>query len=217
MTRDGLLLVRGLDAGADNYITKPYDDKYLLSIAESLISHDRKERIQETPEGLEVVLAGEKHLITSGRKEILNLLLSTYENAIQQNRILNQTELALEALNSQLEERVKERTAELSAEVAERKRVELELRKLTTAIDHSINLVLVTDRAGGIEYVNPKFEGVTGYRAEEAQGSTLQLLVSEDPAKNMASCGIRSKMGIPGGGFSNAERRTVTSSGSIAS
>ena len=53
------------------------------------------------------------------------------------------------------------------------------VRKLWQAIEQSADLVLITDRAGVIEYVNPAFEALTGYSREEAIGQTSRLLKSE--------------------------------------
>lgn len=46
----------------------------------------------------------------------------------------------------------------------------LELRKLTLAIEQSGSIVEITDAAGLIQYVNPRFVEVTGYTADEVLG-----------------------------------------------
>ncbi|MBI5588432.1 MAG: PAS domain-containing protein, partial [Deltaproteobacteria bacterium] len=55
-------------------------------------------------------------------------------------------------------------------DISERKKAEFELKKLSMAIEHSVNIVFITDKNGVIEYVNPMFEEVTGYSREEALG-----------------------------------------------
>jgi PAS domain S-box-containing protein len=52
------------------------------------------------------------------------------------------------------------------------------LKKLSFAIDQIANVVIITNKAGIIEYVNPKFVEVTGYQQEEAIGQTPHLLKS---------------------------------------
>ena len=64
------------------------------------------------------------------------------------------------------------------ADITERKRAERELRKLSRAIEESPAAVVITDAEGVIEYVNPKFEAVTGYPASEVLGNTPRLLKS---------------------------------------
>jgi signal transduction histidine kinase/ActR/RegA family two-component response regulator len=70
--------------------------------------------------GLEIVFSGQKHFITADRLQILNLLLSTYEAAIDRNKelsstrdMLRQTNAQLQQLTRELEDRVRVRTREL--------------------------------------------------------------------------------------------------------
>lgn len=80
-------IIKGLDCGADNYVTKPYRMAYLVQRMESLL---------QTPLGgdeddvleLEVTLAGTKYNVRSGRQQVLNLLVSTFENAVEKNQEL---------------------------------------------------------------------------------------------------------------------------------
>jgi PAS domain S-box-containing protein len=55
-----------------------------------------------------------------------------------------------------------------------------ELRKLSQATENSPASVVVTDKNGTIEYVNPRFSEVTGYSAEEAIGQNPRVLKSGD-------------------------------------
>lgn len=63
-----------------------------------------------------------------------------------------------------------------------RKDSEAELRKLRRAVEQSPNIVIVTDRSGIIEFVNPKFSEVTGYDVEEAIGKNPRFLGSGEMA-----------------------------------
>lgn len=47
-----------------------------------------------------------------------------------------------------------------------------------TILDNADTMVVRTDRAGRILYVNPAFSAITGYSAAEAVGGTLRLLRS---------------------------------------
>lgn len=102
-------IIRGLDAGADNYVTKPYDTGYLLARIEALRSTPVATGEHDGPE-LSVSLAGQTYRVKSGRQQVLNLLISTFENAVEKNRELHrmneQLTLAKEKLtqwNAQLE------------------------------------------------------------------------------------------------------------------
>ena len=70
------------------------------------------------------------------------------------------------------------RTAELSAEIAERQRTEQELRRFSIAIEQSGDSVFITDTRGIIRYVNKAFETTTGYGRDEAIGRTPRILRS---------------------------------------
>jgi len=81
-------IIRGLRAGADNYLTKPYEVPFLLGRIQSLLEAPSKLTSHDPPDpqkGLEVTLAGKRHVITSDGQQILNLLMSTFENAVQKN------------------------------------------------------------------------------------------------------------------------------------
>lgn len=54
-----------------------------------------------------------------------------------------------------------------------------ELQKLRTAIEHSPISVVITNKEGKIEYVNPYFSKITGYSESEAIGENPRILKSE--------------------------------------
>jgi two-component system cell cycle sensor histidine kinase/response regulator CckA len=62
-------------------------------------------------------------------------------------------------------------------------RQEDRLRQLLRAVEQSPASIVITDTAGSIQYVNPRFEQVTGYSASEAVGQNPRILKSgEMPA-----------------------------------
>jgi PAS domain S-box-containing protein len=59
-----------------------------------------------------------------------------------------------------------------------RQSAEEQLRKLSRAVEQSADVVMITDRNGIIEYVNPAFETLSGYARDEAIGQTPRILKS---------------------------------------
>ena len=53
------------------------------------------------------------------------------------------------------------------------------LQKLRRSVEQSPDLVMITNSAGILEYVNPAFEKLTGYTGEEVLGQTLGILKSD--------------------------------------
>ena len=60
----------------------------------------------------------------------------------------------------------------------EQKINEQELKKFSTAIEQSANVILITDSKGNINYVNPKFTEVTGFTSKEVIGKNPRILNS---------------------------------------
>lgn len=63
-------------------------------------------------------------------------------------------------------------------DITERKQAEDQLRQLSSAVEHSPAAIMITDRNGKIEYVNPKFTVVNGYTLEEVRGKNPHILKS---------------------------------------
>ncbi|GFO67812.1 hypothetical protein GMLC_13910 [Geomonas limicola] len=63
-------------------------------------------------------------------------------------------------------------------DITARKQSEDQLRTLSLAVEQSPSMVIITDTAGTIEYVNHKFVEVTGYSSAEAVGQNPRLLKS---------------------------------------
>lgn len=67
------------------------------------------------------------------------------------------------------------------SQIQENRRVTEEIRKLSHAVEQSFSALLITDLAGTIEYVNPRFTEIAGYSAEEVIGKNPRILSAHDP------------------------------------
>jgi sigma-B regulation protein RsbU (phosphoserine phosphatase) len=111
-------IIKGLAAGADNYITKPYDIKFLIARIEDLRSNPVQDVDLESSSTIPVTIGGQVYEVRSGRQQTLNLLVSVFENAVEKNKELHRSNehlilareklsawnTQLESLNSQLNE-----------------------------------------------------------------------------------------------------------------
>ncbi len=66
----------------------------------------------------------------------------------------------------------------LRREIDAHRLTEFELRKLSSAVEHSPVSIIITDERGCFEYVNPKFTELTGYGFHELDGKTPRILKS---------------------------------------
>ncbi|HVA85257.1 MAG TPA: PAS domain-containing protein, partial [Candidatus Saccharimonadales bacterium] len=63
-------------------------------------------------------------------------------------------------------------------DITERVAAEAERARLTAAIEQTSDSVVITDLTGSIEYANPAFEAVSGYRRDEVIGQNPRILQS---------------------------------------
>jgi PAS domain S-box-containing protein len=66
----------------------------------------------------------------------------------------------------------------ISRDVTEERRAELEMRKLSRAIEQTPSSIVITDLNGAIEYVNPHFTQTTGYSLDEVRGKNPRMFKS---------------------------------------
>ncbi len=64
----------------------------------------------------------------------------------------------------------------VSRDISERKKSEQRAKILTTAIEQNPAAIIITNKKGTIEYVNPQFSKITGYLSTEAIGKNPHIL-----------------------------------------
>jgi CheY-like chemotaxis protein len=95
-------VVKAINTGADYFVPKPYDEKYLISKIKSILATKALFGNGDNKETMEVVVDGIQHTITASRHQILNLFLSTYDAVIQKNNELEEAQRKLREMQSQL-------------------------------------------------------------------------------------------------------------------
>jgi len=122
-------IAQGLAAGADYYLTKPYNESLLLSTVASILSNPEMFTADNGQSLLEIKAKNKIIKASVSPQKILNFLFSTYENLLFQNRSIIKTKNELRTVNNTLEERIKEKTRSLGMEIEQRKNAQETLKR----------------------------------------------------------------------------------------
>lgn len=165
-------VLEGLACGADNFISKPYNENYLLSNVENIILNIKLRQNERVRVGVEIDFKGKNRFITADQQQMLSMLISTYEAAVNRNNELLHAQEELTAMNEQLEDLVQKRTAELIQEIAERKAA---AERLSLARDI---LVLLNRSDTGADTIRELLSMIKNYTGFEA--IAIRLREKED-------------------------------------
>ncbi len=96
-------VIKGLQANADNFISKPYTEEFLIErISDMLLNREMRKAAGNVEIPTEIYFAGQKHQLNSNKTNVLDLLLSTYYNAINKNKELQEKNEQLNTLHKKL-------------------------------------------------------------------------------------------------------------------
>jgi two-component system cell cycle response regulator len=156
-------ILRALEARADSYLTKPFDEKYLLSRIQTLLAFPPSPDNDEAPDSLEVNIRGMRHRVSAGRQQMLNLLLCTYEHSMEQNGALSRAQNDLQNLNLQL----RRQAQHLEAQRAD----------FRALLENNSDAMIVIDRGGTVRYVNAAAQVLFGRPCDEFIGSRFDFFI----------------------------------------
>lgn len=110
--------LRGLYSGADNLISKPYESAFLLARVEEIISNAAAAEGEVNPgKAMPITMDGQKYFVTLDRLRVINLILTTYETAVQKNLQLEEAQKTVASQAALLQDALKtieEQEAELA-------------------------------------------------------------------------------------------------------
>jgi len=175
-------IINGLNAQADAYVTKPFKESFLLSKVEFLLSNQHltetnSDEYSEKP--LTINFFGKSHTITAGRNQVLNLLMSTYENSLLQNTELKEKQMALNLLNEEL----RKNNSALAAS-------EDRFRSLVLTIP---DIVYRIDADGYFTFINNAIRRL-GYEKEDLIGKHFSKILCPDDVDDVSREKVLSKI-----------------------
>ena len=97
-------IIKGLQSGADNFITKPYEEEEILLRVEHLLENRLISNETEDRSQIKLKFRGNEYLISSSKRQIIDLLISVYETATNRNAELSEIKSQLEKSNEELKQ-----------------------------------------------------------------------------------------------------------------
>jgi PAS domain S-box-containing protein len=199
-------IIRGLECGADNFLTKPCSSELLCARLRSLLTSREIRTSHRAALGVEICFLGQRFTINSEKEQILDLLISTFEDTVRANRELqhNRAELAeangkLEEYATTLEDKVRLRTSELlaankelEAEIAAHRATAGELKNTSAFLDRIIENIptgVIIKDARSLQFVlvNAEAEESIGMPSERLIGMTAHDLLPKEIAERVTS------------------------------
>lgn len=174
-------IIQGIESGVDYYLTKPYDDEYLIDRIKFILSGAILPWNGASPIGYPSIFNNIKEDIHDNRpgailskQKMINLLVCTYENSLQINKKLIKTQAECRELNKSLEKRISERTSMLENEVSVRKKNE---QIFKAVIEDTPAMICRFKPDGCITFVNEHFSLAFNRSCLQMMGKNLYNLI----------------------------------------
>ena len=172
MLSDPQDVLSSISAGADQYIVKPYTEEHLLQ----QIADEFKRPVYQGEQGdwieTDLQLGNESYHVKARAPQLLKLMLSTYENAIQQNSELLEAQLDIRELNLSLTEKLDELSRS-------QKQLQMNKERLQSIFTLVPDVIYRIDEQGRFEFINDAVR-TYGWRPEDLIGQHFEILLPED-------------------------------------
>ncbi len=148
---------KGFEGGADNFITKPFEDEYLLERVARIFENLDLRRQGRLDVEITLNVGGRRVVVNADKQQMIELLFATLEEVTRLNGRLLESQRVVEEYARTLEERVEERTAAL-------RESEVKYRAL---FEESRDAICIVSRDGRFLDFNQATLDLYGYTSEE--------------------------------------------------
>jgi two-component system cell cycle sensor histidine kinase/response regulator CckA len=152
-------IIRGLERGADNFITKPFESQYLLDRVERIFENLVHREKGGAEMQVSVHFGGREVVVNADKQQMIELLFSTSEELSQSNEQLEAARVQLEHQARDLERTMDERTREL-------RQAEEKYRTLVEQMP-AVVYIAAHENVGQTLYISPQIEAVLGFTPAE--------------------------------------------------
>jgi two-component system, sensor histidine kinase and response regulator len=106
-------VLKALDCGANNFLSKPYDEQVLSARIRTMFLNQELRKQNRSSLGLEIYFDGKKHQVKNDQMQLVEMLFSIYEDACQKNMELFKVNQELLKLKQQQEESAEQKHAKI--------------------------------------------------------------------------------------------------------
>jgi two-component system cell cycle response regulator len=100
---DPIDVLKGLEVGADNFITKPYDEDELIPRIRYILANRAVRRASGAEIGIKITFAGKDHFLTAERIQIIDFLIASLEAAVRNYHEIKVANKLLQEANQQIQ------------------------------------------------------------------------------------------------------------------
>jgi diguanylate cyclase (GGDEF)-like protein len=104
-------ILKGLEVGADNFISKPYSPDLLTSRVRYILANSEIRKMSGTEIGVKINYGGQEHFLTAERIQIIDFLISSLDTAVRNYYEIHEANRLL----AQANEKIRKQSEELRA------------------------------------------------------------------------------------------------------
>jgi PAS domain S-box-containing protein len=163
-------IIKGLECGANNFITKPYEANNLLTRVCTILDRKASSGNSKRNVGTEVVFQGKALTVNSDKEQILDLLIATFEGVVRTNQELQTSKADLASSKRTVDEYARKLESRVRTTEEKRNRAEQSLaeseRRYRRLVEFSPDAMFI-NRANTIIFANKPCLKLFGASAPE--------------------------------------------------